>query len=128
MHANLAELALEAGRTDEAGTRARRVLDLARRIGDRQQTVYALAYLARIAAENGEPVHAGQLWGVIEAEEDRGRIGAWEDRREELADAVLAAASGPSFERGRLDGRRLSLDEAVESEMSGRRADVHARD
>jgi predicted ATPase/class 3 adenylate cyclase len=113
MHANLVELALDAGRTDEARARALRVLELAERTDDRQETVFALAYLARIAAERGDSARAGRLWGAIEAEEARGRIGRWEDARDELAGAILGGP-GPEFERGRLEGQAMSLDEAVE--------------
>ncbi len=113
MHANLVELALDAGRTDQARARALRVLELAGRTADRQETVFALAYLARIAAERGDSARAGRLWGAIEAEEARGRIGRWEDARDELARAILGGP-GPEFERGRLEGQAMSLAEAVE--------------
>jgi tetratricopeptide (TPR) repeat protein len=112
MHKNLAKLALDAGRIDEAAVRTLRILDLAGRTGDRQQTVFGLAFLAGVAAARGDEVCSGRLWGAIEAEEARGRVGAWEREREELARAVLDQ-SGPDFERARLEGLRLSLDEAV---------------
>src|SRR5207247_185382 len=112
MLSNLAPLALDAGRADEAAARARRILDLTRQTEDRHATVRALAYLARVAAERGDPAGAGRLWGAIEAEEARGRIGAWEHERETLAEPVFACA-GPELERGLAAGRRLSLDETV---------------
>jgi predicted ATPase len=113
MYENLAALALDTGRTDEARAHALRVLELAERTGDRQETVFALAYLARIATERGDSARAGRLWGVIEAEEARGRIGRWENARDELAGAILGGP-GPEFERGRAEGQAMSLDEAVD--------------
>jgi predicted ATPase len=121
MRANLAELALEAGRTDAATAHALRVLELAGRTGDRQEAVFALAYLARIAAESGDSARAGRLWGAIEAEEARGRIGRWEDARDELARAILASP-GREFERARFKGQAMSLDEAVEDMFESSRS------
>jgi hypothetical protein len=51
---NLADLALARNRLEEAATRARQTLHLSRQIGDRQLSVCALAYLACVAAEDGE--------------------------------------------------------------------------
>ena len=97
------------------------VLELAERTGDRQETVFALAYLARIAAEQGDSARAGRLWGAIEAEEARGRIGRWEDARDELARTILGG-TGPEFERGRLEGQATSLEEAVEETLESTRS------
>jgi predicted ATPase/DNA-binding SARP family transcriptional activator len=112
----LAELAgylLERGHFAAAEERARRALALAGRMADRQGTITALAQLARVAGGAGDPGRAGTLWGAIEAEEARGRIGSWEDQREAVAAAVLAYA-GPGFDAGYDEGRRLSLADAVE--------------
>jgi hypothetical protein len=81
-------------------------------IGDRQMMVFALARLARFAAEAGRSEHAGLLWGVIEAEEGRHPMGAWTKERGRFADSVLACVEA-AFERGREQGRLLSLDEGV---------------
>ncbi len=113
MLANLAELALEAGRTDTAAAHARQVLTLARRTGDRQATVYALAYLAWAALDHGAAFRAGRLWGAVEAEEARGLVGTWEGERERYASRVLVG-DRREVEHGRKEGRRLSLDEAVD--------------
>jgi hypothetical protein len=50
-------------------------------------------------------------------EELRGRIGQWEGENTEVASLVLAG-EGPEFERGRPEGRRLSLREAVAAALS----------
>jgi hypothetical protein len=61
---------------------------------------------------------AGRLWGAIEAEAERGRIGQWEEgEREEYAQHV-APAAGPDFDRGFREGRALPLDRAVEYALS----------
>ena len=50
---------------------------------DRQLLVYGLAMLAALEAERGNAERAGQLWGAVEAEEQRGAIGHWESEREQ---------------------------------------------
>jgi len=114
--ANLAELELAQNRLDEAATRARQTLRLSRRIGDRQLSVYALAYLACVAAENGDAHRAGRLWGAVEAEEARRPLGAWEGEREQYATRVLAHADA-HLEQGLREGRELSLQAAIEEAL-----------
>jgi len=107
-----ADLADELGRTDLARERAREAVDLCRKAGDRQFTIYALALLARRASAAGQAARAGRLWGAIEAEEAQGPVGFWERERDEIAATVVIPS--PEFESGRSTGRSLSLDEAVE--------------
>jgi predicted ATPase/class 3 adenylate cyclase len=109
----LADKAALLSRWDDAERYAHDAVTRGHRIGERQVLVFGLALLARVAAETGRAERAGTLWGAVEGEEVRGPIGQWEDERDDFASAVLAAA-GPRFEDGRSDGRRLSLDEAVE--------------
>jgi hypothetical protein len=83
-------------------------------------TVFALARVARIAAESGRKEEAGLLiWGAIEAEEERGRMGAWAKERDRLSGPVLDHER-PGFEHGRESGRRLSLDEIVQLTLARR--------
>jgi predicted ATPase len=112
----IAECALELGRTDKAVPRARASLALAREIGDRQGTVFALALLAWAATEQRDLARAGRLWGALEAEEVRGPVGQWEDERETFAGRVLGN-DGAEFERGREAGRQLSLEAAVDEAL-----------
>ena len=114
--ANLAELELAQNRLDEAATRARQTLRLSRRIGDRQLSVYALAYLACIAAEHEDAYRAGRLWGAVEAEEARRPLGAWEGDREQYAARVLAHADA-HLEQGLREGRELPLQAAIEEAL-----------
>ncbi len=109
---NLGDAAIESGRLHEAEESIRAGVALTQRLGDRQHLVYGLALLARVAFDRNELPRAGLLWGAVEAEEQRGQIGQWEADRHEVAD-VLLAGPDPDFERGRAQGRRLSLDEAV---------------
>jgi predicted ATPase len=113
----LAAYALKTGALLEAGLRARDALRLSRRLNDRVGKVYGLANLAWHAAEHSAAFRAGTLWGAIEAEELRGRIGPWEGERESYAAHVLAVR-GPEFERGRAQAGRMSLDDAVEYALS----------
>ena len=113
----LAECAIELGQIDEAEARGRESLVLARQIGDRQALVYGLAVLAWVAGLRRDPVRAGRLWGAVEAEEERGPVGQWEQEREKYAARVLAH-DGPEHERGVREGRQLSLEAAVEEALS----------
>jgi predicted ATPase len=108
----LADCLLELGQPDRAATVVREALQIMGEIGDRQMTVFTLARLARIAAESGRLEEAGVLWGAIEAEEERARMGAWAKERDRLGAPVLARA-GPEFEQARKEGRLLSLEEVV---------------
>jgi predicted ATPase len=107
-----ADAADQLGRTELAWERAREGIELCRQCDDRQLMLFALVRVARLAASGGEDESAGRLWGAIEAEESRGRVGQWERHREEHASAVVK--DSPEFERGRAAGRSLSLEEAVE--------------
>jgi predicted ATPase len=110
---NGAQYALRLGRVQDARSRCCKSLSIARAIGDRRGMVWALAVLAWVEAESGRPEQAGRLWGAIEAEELRGRIGQWEDEHDEIS-AELLAASGPGFEQGRAEGQALCLNDAVD--------------
>ena len=107
------EWSLELGRTAEAEAYGRDALRIASAIQDRQLTVYLLAVLASRAAAEGQVWKAGLLWGAVEAEEGRGRIGQWEAERDVYAARVLERESEP-FERGRVEGRHIALSDAVE--------------
>jgi tetratricopeptide (TPR) repeat protein len=108
----LVDCLLELGRTSEAEASAQESLRIMDEIGDRQMMVFALARLARIAAETGREERAGLLWGAIEAEEERSRMGAWAKERDRLGAPVLAH-SGSEFARGRENGRKMALEDAV---------------
>ena len=112
----LVDCLLELGQTTEADASTRESLRLMSEIGDRQMVVFTLARLARIAAESGRYERAGLVWGSIEAEEGRSSMGAWAKERDRLAAPVLSH-EGSEFERGREQGRLLSLDEAVDAAL-----------
>jgi predicted ATPase len=112
----LADCMLDLGRPADAEACARESLQLMRPIGDRQMMVFALARLARIAAETGRPERAGLIWGAIEAEEERSVMGAWAKERERFWEPVRIHA-GPDFERGIELGRELSFAEGIETAL-----------
>jgi predicted ATPase len=116
--ADLAESLLGTGGVEEAEPLAREALALWRELDDRFGRVFGLALLAWVAAERSNPERAGMAWGAIEAEEDRGPIGAWEQWRENYL-SRLSPVAGPQFERACAAGHALSLDEAVEYALSG---------
>ena len=111
------EWSLELGRTAEAEEYARDALRLASAIHDRQLTVYLLALLAATTAAHGELEKAGVVWGAVEADEARGLIGQWEAERDAYAARVLEYEND-AFERGRVEGRRMKLPDAVEYALS----------
>ncbi len=113
MLAELAALALKAGRIDEGEAHARKSLAIADRLRDRPGCVFGVGLLARTAAERGEAERAGRLWGAIEDSQAGAPLGGWRRHREASAARILESG-GPEFERGLAAGRELSLDDAVE--------------
>jgi predicted ATPase len=113
----LADWALEHEDVVEATALVKESLRLSHELGDRISVVFALARLARVAAETGQDERAGRLWGALETEEETGALGAWYGERERFAPAVLAHA-GPEFERGRAEGRLLSVENAVREALN----------
>ena len=117
MLANLAELALEEGRIDDAAVHGRQVLALAHRIGAREDMLHALAYLACAAARTGDARRAGRLWGALEAEHARRPGRAWPRALDQYAPQVLAHAQ-PQLRNGLNEGRQLTLHTAVEEALA----------
>jgi predicted ATPase len=107
------EWSLELGRIGDAEAYARDALRLAASLQDRQLTVYLLAILAGTAAVHGQLEKAGAIWGAVETEEGRGRIGQWEGERDVYV-ARLLEYEGEALERGRVQGRRMPLSDAVD--------------
>jgi predicted ATPase/class 3 adenylate cyclase len=113
-----AESALRLRRLDDAQSRTLKALAINREIGGRQWAVFSLALLAWVAAASGDAVRAGRLWGAIEAEAERGRIGQWEEgERDEYMQHVHLVA-GPEFDRAVAEGRALRLDAAIDYALS----------
>jgi ATP/maltotriose-dependent transcriptional regulator MalT len=95
-------MALEQGKVDDAERHARAYLAIASETANRQETLYALAMLARAAALRGDDARALRLWSSVEAVEDTGgRFGQF-DRREFAAAMPDLPQPAP-----------LPLDEAV---------------
>jgi hypothetical protein len=112
MLAELAQLAMNAGRIDEGEARAREALALADRIRDRGGRVFGVGLFARLAAERAHFERAGRFWGAIEHEDVGAPLGGWRRHRQRCEERIRGAAS-PEFERGYAEGRALTLDDAV---------------
>ncbi|MBA2769466.1 MAG: hypothetical protein H0U35_10125, partial [Sporichthyaceae bacterium] len=110
--ASLAALERRRGNLAAAMAQARESAALAETIHDRMMAVFAAAELASAAAVGGQAELAGRLWGAIEAEEEGPPIGQWPAERAAYEEIVRAAA-GTAFERGRDEGRLLSLADAA---------------
>jgi predicted ATPase len=115
--ANLAEMAVEVGRLDDAEAYGREALALAGEMNDRAVTVHTLGVLSLAAHARGDAERAGRLWGAIEAEEARAPLGDWVLYREQFETTLLADADD-MFERGRLQGRLDTLAASVEWALS----------
>ncbi len=75
------------GRTDDATAAFRRAVQLAEKIGDRRRRIYALGYLALIAAESGE---------LVEAERQISRTtggGSFPAESEQFVNAIVSLAA-----------------------------------
>ena len=79
---------------------------------DRPGRVFDVGVLATVAAERGDWLRAGQLWGAIEGEDAGAPLGGWRRHRQRSEERIRACAS-PEFERGYTEGHALTLDEAV---------------
>ena len=112
MLAELAQLALNAGRVDEGETRALESLALADQIRDRGGRVFGVGLFARLATERGQFERAGRLWGAIENEDVGAPLGGWRRHRQRCEERIRRTAS-PEFERGYAEGHALTLDDAV---------------
>ena len=112
MLAELAALAVNAGRIEEAEAHARESLAIADRLHDRPGRVLGVGLLAWVAAGRGQAERAGRLWGAIEDETAGAPLGGWRRHRQDCEDR-LRDVSGADFDRAREEGRALSLDEAV---------------
>jgi predicted ATPase/DNA-binding SARP family transcriptional activator len=118
----LCERALYRGMTEACEAWGRRVLALCRKIGDRQTPLATLTLLALAALEDGRLDHAGRLWGSAEAAATATATPGWwllpDDPDfpgfgREAFESDLRACHDPEFERGREQGRRLPLDDAI---------------
>jgi hypothetical protein len=112
MLAELAALSLATGSVDRADLHARESLAVANRLGDRAGRVFGVGLLACVAAERGELERAGRLWGAIEDEDAVAPLGGWRRHRSAF-EARIRELATEEFERGRIEGREVALEEAV---------------
>jgi hypothetical protein len=108
---NLTEVALEDGDLGRAGDLGREGLTRAREIGAEMSTAWGLTLLSITAARRGDPPRAGRLWVAAEQLDRELRETMW--RRESAHYEEMLGERGSAFERGREDGRAMSLEEAV---------------
>ena len=109
--ANAGDVLVELGRLDEARSRVQQALAISRSMHDRFGVVYELRLLAEVAAAAGDPRRAGVLLGATEAEHQRAPVGPW--IHGSTTPSHLVELDDPQFARGREEGRRLELDDAV---------------
>ena len=87
-------------------------LELLRSVRDLINLPIALATGAALAAQLGDPVRAGTLWGAVEADAERTPR---ETTTESLTqyEPYLEPVRGDAFEEARKRGRTLSLEDAI---------------
>ncbi len=113
MVAELAALSLTYGRLDDAERQARDSLAAATEFKDWPGRLLSVGLLAGIAAARGQRERAGRLWGAIEEDDAMAPLGGWRRHRPACA-ARVAALESAELERARAEGRKFTLDEAVE--------------
>ncbi|HEV2593056.1 MAG TPA: tetratricopeptide repeat protein, partial [Gaiellaceae bacterium] len=118
MLTNLAELAFESSDYAAAESHASSSLRLAGAMGDRRMSAHALLYLARIASASRDDRRAGRLVGAIEIEEQREAISQWP--RSALTGSSSFSLDRTEFNRGRTEGRQLSLAQASDYALGSR--------
>ncbi len=87
-------------------------LELLRSVHDVVNLPIALAAGAALAAQLGEPVRAGTLWGAVEAEAKRTPRATTTESLTQY-EPQLEPAHGDTFDAARQRGRALSLEKAV---------------
>jgi predicted ATPase len=114
-----AEYSFNLGRLEEAAEYARRSLLLALDLNMRIEITDSLQLLAVVAAADGDAERAGLLFGAVEAESERGRLGQWEawSRKELIRE--LSPVAGPQFEHAVARGKTLTLHAATEQALQG---------
>jgi tetratricopeptide (TPR) repeat protein len=103
---------LALGKLEEARQFFSAGLELLRVVHDVINLPIALAAGAALAAQLGDPVRAGMLWGGAEAEGERTpRVTTTQNMTQ--YEPYLEPVRGDEFEEARLRGRTLSLEDAV---------------
>ena len=115
--ANLGLAARDRGQLDDATTQLREAVRLTHFIGHTADLVKDLARLASVVVRAGDGPTAARLLGASEALTEQ--LGAasvwWNDRRNaETLELLRAALDGGTLERALSQGKRLTIDEAVE--------------
>ncbi len=130
----LAEQAIELGRPSAGEAWGREALAVCRRTDDRQTSLFLLSLMARIALQDERPERAGRLWGAVETDEQTAPVGWWllpdpPDNRfsRDRSISPLLNCRDPTFARGRDEGRRMSLDDAISFALGGDGADMLAK-
>ena len=103
---------------DEARASVCDALRISRTMHDRAGVVWELKLLAEISAAAGDLLRAGIYLGAVEAEHDRSAVGSWLFGSLVGGQGLRPLASRldvdePELGRGREEGRRLELDDAV---------------
>jgi predicted ATPase/class 3 adenylate cyclase len=117
----LLEVDLERNVPDDAERSGRSALALARRLRDREISLYALTGLARAALVRGAHERAGILWGALSEDVREEPLGRFADDFAALS-APLAESSDARFLAAAEQGRLRTVDQAVALALEGETA------
>ncbi|WP_166878623.1 DUF4062 domain-containing protein [Salinibacterium sp. ZJ450] len=110
------------GELDKARGEFESSLALSEHLGHAEGVAYGLEGLVAIAASDREPERAGRLFGAAQCL--RERSGLYDAPtftfHQRFVDSILAGENAGEFERSRLAGRTLAVDDAVQYALSVR--------
>ena len=106
------DLELIRGRPERAAEAYRESARLGRPFEDTKNAIYCLAGLAAVAADEGQIVRSGRLWGAAEAIAANEGLPLQAEGRMRYERAIGPLRSRAEFSAAEEDGRQLSLDAA----------------
>jgi len=110
--ASVAEVELRLDLLREAESTCRRALELARRLRDRDLSLWLLTLLAVLAARQGELERAGAFWGTVtEQERERPVLRSWDELAAHRT--LLVDSTDPGFLDAVEQGRLRSIGQAI---------------
>ena len=109
----LASMAWEQGDAARATALTRECVSLGHELRNAWTLVYGLGLLAVLAATEGAGARTGRLWGAVEALEESGEAKLDPESRSRYEEVVFTARD-EELDAGRVEGRAMSLDQAVE--------------
>ena len=126
LSANLSVQALAArlrGEEELAASRLRECVGLAARLRDAWTVVLGISGLAGVAARQDRPERAARLSGAVAALSEKMGVevswSAWRTLNRRDLTVARERLDAEAFEKARMEGRTMTLEEAIEEALSG---------